>query len=154
MWIVILVILLSNILLIINCYDQQKKVKSMRQLSDKHLEMFLLMNRWLQNKSAGKSIGDYLRNIGIENVIIYGMSYIGKCLYEELEKEGFEISDIIDKKSNIYINKRKVKNLNEKIELADAIIVTAIYYFDELEIVLKNKFNIPIMAIDDIIYKM
>ena len=101
-----------------------------------------------------KSIGDYLRNIGIENVIIYGMSYIGKCLYEELEKEGFEISDIIDKKSNIYINKRKVKNLNEKIELADAIIVTAIYYFDELEIVLKNKFNIPIMAIDDIIYKM
>ena len=55
MWIVILVVLLSNILLIINCYDQQKKVKSMRQLSDKHLEMFLLMNRWLQNKSAGRA---------------------------------------------------------------------------------------------------
>lgn len=126
----------------------------MRQLSDKHLEMFLLMNRWLQNKCAGKSIGGYLKNVGIENVIIYGMSYIGKCLYEELEKEGFEISDIIDKRSNININKRQVKNFNEKIEPADAIIVTAIYYFDELETVLKNKFNIPIIAIDDIIYKM
>ena len=71
-----------------------------------------------------------------------------------MEKEGFELSDIIDSISNIYMKKREVKNLNEKIEPADAIIVTAIYYFDELEIVLKNKFNIPIMAIDDIIYKM
>ena len=34
-------------------------------MSDKHLEMFLLMNRWLQNEHKGKKIADYLREKGI-----------------------------------------------------------------------------------------
>ncbi len=136
------------------CDRYRKKIKLNMQMSDKHLEMFLLMNKWFMNKREGKNISDYLIEKGYQNVTIYGMGYIGKCLYEELKNENYEIKDLIDQNQIIKVNKKKVKNLNEQIEIADVIIVTAIYDFEEIEERLKDKFNIPILSLEDIVYKM
>lgn len=136
------------------CDRYRKKIKLNMQMSDKHLEMFLLMNKWFMNKREGKNISDYLIEKGYQNVTIYGMGYIGKCLYEELKNENYEIKDLIDQNQIIKVKEKKVKSLNEQIEVADAIIVTAIYNFEEIEERLKDKFNIPILSLEDIIYKM
>ena len=79
----------ASIILLLGNYslNQKRKYEKEKILSDKHLEMFLLLDKWIQNEQDGKKIGDYLKKNKLENVIIYGMSYIGRRLYKELLKE-------------------------------------------------------------------
>jgi hypothetical protein len=136
----------------------KSKIITISRISDKNLEMFLLMNRWIQNEWKGKKIADYLAEKRIYRVIIYGMGYMGKNLYEQLINEKIEILYLIDRDKNVLIEGKEVKCINDrldgKLNIVDAIIVTAIYDFEEIEEELKLKFNKPVISLSDIIYKM
>ena len=125
-----------------------------RRLSDKHLEMFLVLDRWIQNMQNGKNIGIHLKECGMGTIIIYGMIYIGKCLYKELIEAGIEIKYLVDQKKYIVFNDINVKQIEDQMDSADAVIVTSIYYFDEIEQELKAKFTCPIISLADLIYKI
>ena len=151
----ILVLLFGMVLGISFSYKTFKtRIKRVSNMSDKHLEMFLLMNRWLQNEHKGKKIADYLKEKGIHNVMIYGVGGIGKNLYEQLKREEFEIKYLVDQNKNQTLDGRGIKGLNDKMDPADAVVVTAIYYFEELEEELKIRFGCPVISLADIIYKM
>lgn len=130
----------------------KSKIITISRMSDKHLEMFLLMNRWIWNERKGKKIADYLNEKRIYSVIIYGMGYIGKNLYEQLKNEKIEIMCLMDRNKDILMESKV--GLDDKKYNADAIIVTAIYDFEEIEEELKSKFNKPVISLADIIYKM
>ena len=51
----------------------KSKIITISRISDKNLEMFSLMNRWIQNEWKGKKIADYLAEKRIYRVSIYGM---------------------------------------------------------------------------------
>lgn len=151
----ILVLLFGMVLGISFSYKTFKtRIKRISIMSDKHLEMFLLMNRWLQNEHKGKKIADYLKEKGIHNVMIYGAGYIGRNLYEQLKLEEFEVKYLVDQNKTVMVDGKRVKGLDDEIESADVVIVTAIYYFEELEEHLKEKFGCPVLSLADIIYKM
>lgn len=132
----------------------KKKLKEISRMSDKHLEMFLMMDKWIQNEMEGKKISTYLRNNGFYNLTIYGMGYIGRTLYEYLKSEGFEINNLIDQSSFKRIDGMTIKKIDDEHVSTDAVIVTAIYYFEELEDKLKTKFKEPVLSLADIIYKV
>lgn len=132
----------------------KKKYKEIMRLSDKHLEMFLVMDRWFQNELSGKKIATYLKENNFYNITIYGMGYIGMSLFDYLTKEGFEINNLIDQKKNKSVNGIRIRTINEEYVSTDVIIVTAIYYFEELEDKLKEKFREPILSFADIVYKI
>lgn len=134
--------------------NKKKMYEKEKCLSDKHLEMFLVLDRWIQNIQDGKNIGGYLTECGVKTIIIYGMNYLGKRLYKELIEEGIEIKYLIDQRKNIVFNGMNVKQLEEKMDPADVVIVTSIYYFEEIERELKIKFTCPIISLADIIYKV
>ena len=81
-----------------------------------------------------------------------------KNLYEQLINEKIEILYLIDRDKNVLIEGKEVKCINDrldgKLNIVDAIIVTAIYDFEEIEEELKLKFNKPVISLSDIIYKM
>lgn len=132
----------------------KRKYNEMIRLSDKHLEMFLVMDKWFQNEYRGKKIANYLRDNGFYNITIYGMGYIGRNLYKYLKKEGFEVSNLIDQNNNKSVEGRKISSINDERMPTDAVIVTAIYYFEELENELKMKFKEPVFSFADIVYKL
>lgn len=133
---------------------QKRKTVEIQRESDKHLEMFFLMNTWVSNNRKGKMIGTYLKKNGFQDIAIYGMGYIGKNLYEELIKEGIVIKYLIDQNKNTHIQGRDVKTPDDEIETVDVIIVTSIYNFLEIEKNLRSKYNSLILSLSDIIYKM
>lgn len=135
-------------------YRKRKKIVEIRRESDKHLEMFLLMNTWLSNKHKGKMIGDYLKKKGFQNIAIYGMGYIGRNLYEELIQEEITIKYLIDQNKNIQIDGIHIKTPGEEIEMVDMIIVTSIYNYLEIEKNLRSKYNSPVVCLSEIIYKI
>lgn len=134
--------------------SQGKKLVKLQRECDKYLEMFLLLDTWLLNRNNEKKISDYLEKKGIQRVAIYGMGYVGKKLYEELSDEHIEIAYLIDKNKNIHIDDKFIKSPDEELDLVDAIIVTAIYDFEEVRDMMEERCSSPIISLSDIIYRM
>lgn len=137
--------------------SMREQLYKTQKLADKHLAIMNLLSMWLQNKENGLKIEDYLKERKIKKIAIYGMSFVGERLYDELEHSDIEVVYCIDKNANnIYkdIDVLSPDSELEKKESVDAIIVTAFMFFDEIEANLKEKVNIPILSIDDIVYSL
>lgn len=80
------------------------------------------------------------------------MSYAGERLVEELGASDITVDYVIDQ--NVSSNDCKTYKMNEELPCVDAIIVTAITYFDEIESALSEKVDCPIISLEDIIYEL
>lgn len=67
------------------------------------------------------------------------MSFIGQRLYEELKDTGVEVVYGIDKNSDKIYADIDIVTPEDDLEEVDAIIVTAFYFFDEIEVFLEGE---------------
>ena len=126
----------------------------MRQLSDKHLELFLLMNQWVKVKQEGKHLASYLEKKGYKKIAIYGLSYAGETLISELKDSDINIAYGIDRNAGALYADVEILSIEDSLENVDAVIVTAITFFDEIEEKLSSKFECPIISLEDILYEI
>lgn len=122
--------------------------------SDKHLAIVNLLSMWMQNKESGLKIEKYLNAKNIKTIAIYGMSFVGERLYDELENSNIKVTYCIDRNANNIYKDIDVKHPDDELLEVDAIIVTAFMYFEEIEKKLKEKTNATIISIDDIVYSL
>lgn len=125
-----------------------------RNLSDKHLALFLLMNQWVKVKQEGKSIASYLKEKGYNRIAIYGMSYVGETLISELENTDIEIAYGIDKNAEGIFADIDVFTVDDILVPVDAVVVTAITFYDEIEEMLSDKIDCPILSLEDVLYEI
>ena len=132
----------------------KKEIIKEEELSDKHLALFLLMNQWVRNEHQDKSIEKYLLAKGIKKIAVYGMSFVGETLVEGLKNTDIEIIYCIDNKiSGNYLGIPIIKS-SDDMENVDAIIVTAITYFNGIKESIKDKINGEIISLEEIIYEI
>ncbi|WP_342758490.1 hypothetical protein [Kineothrix sedimenti] len=129
-----------------------KATKKAQEMSDKHLALFLLMNQWVLVKQEGKNLKDYFNKNGYKTIAIYGMSYAGERLLRELEGSDVTIKYGIDKKADVIYSDIEVISVDEDLEDVDVIVVTPIFFFNEIEEVLSKKIDCPIISLEDILY--
>lgn len=128
------------------------KVKEIQAVSDKHLALFLTMNHWMKIKQDGKNLSSYFNKYGYKKIAIYGMSYMGETLLNELRDSGIKISYGIDRKEiYTYID---VIPIDGPLSDVDIIVVTAITFFDEIREILCRKVTCPIVSLEDILYEV
>lgn len=120
----------------------------------KHLEMFLLMNQWVRIKQKGGNLASYFEKAGCKKIAIYGMGYVGETLIEELKGTDIEVAYGIDQKADSIFSDINVVSLDCCLDNVDAIVVTAIHFFDEIEEKLSEKVDCPILSLEDILYEM
>ena len=125
-----------------------------RNLSDKHLALFLLMNQWVKVKQEGKSIASYLKEKGYNRIAIYGMSYVGETLISELENTDIEIAYGIDKNAEGIFADIDVFTVDDILVPVDAVVVTAITFYDEIVEMLSDKIDCPILSLEDVLYEI
>lgn len=145
------------ILTISNCiiYKKGKKKQTeLAELADKHKDLFLMMNQWVKTKQEGKSIDSYLKNKGYKKIAIYGMSFVGETLLRELKRSEIEVKYGIDKNAKgIYADVNLV-TLEDSFDEVDAIVVTAISYFDEIRKSISKKIDCDIVSLENILYDL
>ena len=129
-------------------------VTEWKNMSDKHLALFLLMNQWVKVKQEGKNLAEYFEREGYHEIAIYGMSYAGETLVDELQESNIKIKYGIDKKANAIYADFDVISPDEELEEVDAIVVTSITFFDEIEELLSKKVDCPIISLEDILYEV
>lgn len=131
-----------------------KSTKLQQNLSEKHLVMFLMMNQWVTVKQDGKNLADYFEEMGYKTIAIYGMSYVGERLWEELKGSEIEVKYGIDQNADFIETDMEIVTMDDKLESVDAVIVTPIFFFDEIKEKLSKKIDCPIISLEDVIYKV
>ncbi len=130
------------------------KVNEKQQLADKHLALFLMMNQWVKVKQDGKNLASYFEENGYKKIAVYGMSYAGETLVDELRGSNIQVAYGIDRKAdNIYAD-IDIVTMDDVLEKVDAVVVTAITFFDEIEVKLSEKIDCPIISLEDILYEV
>lgn len=125
-----------------------------KQLADKHLALFVMMCDWMRTKQEGKSLADYLEEKGYKSVAIYGLSYAGERLLDELRDNGIEVKYAVDKRADPVYFDTEICRPEEDLEEVDAMIVTAITFYDEIKTTLEEKLQCPILSLEDIIQEL
>ncbi|MCI8374274.1 MAG: hypothetical protein HFI29_02390 [Lachnospiraceae bacterium] len=125
-----------------------------KRLSDKHLALFLMMNQWVKVKQEGKHLTEYFEKNGYKKIAIYGMSYAGETLLDELKDTNVVVAYGIDENADkIYLDV-DIVTLEERVEAVDVVVVTAITFFDEIEKKLMERLECPIVSLEDILFEI
>lgn len=131
-----------------------KKVKGWKNLSDKHLALFLLMNEWMKIKQEGKSIVKYFEQNNYKSVAVYGLSYIGERVLDELKDSGIEIKYAIDRNADSIYADIDLYSIEDELPDVDVVVVTAVYFYDEIYNNLVDKVSCPIVSLEDVLYEI
>lgn len=133
---------------------EKTKINQIKSTSDKHLALYMMMNDWVHIKQKNKSIADYLEKHGYKKIAIYGMNFVGETLLSELENTNVKVKFAIDKNASTIYSDVDVILPEDTFEEVDAVIVTPITFFNEIEEKLSEKVDCPIISMDDILYEL
>lgn len=132
----------------------KEKVDYKSRMSEKHLALYLMMNQWVKVKQDNKSIADYLEKKGYKEIAIYGMNYVGETLMDELANSNVKVKYGIDKNADMIYSDIDVVTPDDELCSVDAVIVTAITFFGEIEESLSEKIDCPILSMVDILQQV
>ena len=133
--------------------DKQELQKALDS-SAKFLRFYYLLVHWLELKQKGIGLAESLESKGIHEVAVYGMKELGELLCRELEGTSVKVAYVIDKDpSGIYTEYPIFKPDDELCEV-DAIIVTAVAYYDEIKEMLSEKVSYPVCSLEDIVFEV
>lgn len=131
-----------------------KSLARSNNMSDKHLALFLMMNQWVKVKQEGKNLSDYFKENGFHTIAVYGMSYAGETLIEELSESDIAVAYGIDKEAGSLYSDIELVTLDDDLKEVDAVVVTAITFYEEIAEKLEKKLKCPVISLEDILYEV
>lgn len=132
----------------------KKQIAKEQQMSDKHLELFKMMNQWVRVKQEGKNLSSYFEKNNYKTIAIYGMSYAGETLIEELRGTNIEVLYAIDQQANRIFADIDIITPVDELRKVDVVVITAITFFDEIKDELSKIVDYDIISLEDILYEV
>lgn len=126
----------------------------MREQLDKITWYYKLLDEWLRMRQNGVTLNCYFEKKGYKKIAIYGMKELGQRLFDELRQTEVEIVCVIDQYAKGIHSEVKVITPEEKIPDVDAIVVTAVYYFEAIDEKLSTIVNCPILSLEEVLYEI
>lgn len=121
---------------------------------DKFKSYYNMLNQWLSLKQEGKSLDDYFKENNYKAIAIYGMGEMGNRLYEELKNTEVEVKYAIDKNAESTYSELDVMDIDDEMPQVDVVIITAVFAFDEIMENIEDKFDCPIISLEDVVYEV
>ena len=128
---------------------------AMRKIEEDNIkfhEFYAILLQWVHMRNEGKTIGAYLKKCGYNTVAIYGMKELGEELLYELKDSEVEVKYAIDKNADDLYAETDIYRPDEELEPVDAVIVTAVHWFDDIEKDMKKKLGCPVLSLEDVVY--
>lgn len=107
-----------------------------------------------EGKTKRKKLECYFEEKGYKKIAVYGMSYVGVTLVEELKNTKIEVVYGIDKNADNIASIIDIITLKDEMKEVDAIVVTAIVFYEDIKRQLREKANCPVISLEDILYDM
>ena len=122
-----------------------------QKIVERYRGYWKVLDQWLCIKEIGKSVSEYLNANNVRQIAIYGVGMLGKHLIKELENTEINIAYCVDRFVNSGENDYKTYSMDEKLPYVDAIIVTVIYDFENIQNQISKKFDGEIISLDTLI---
>ena len=106
---------------------------------------------WAKLKKRGIRMADFFEQRGLYNIAIYGMGYIGECLYDELQGSDICVMYGIDRSSVDYKNELAIYRIEDKLEDVDAIVLTVLEDTKKIVETIRNKVESPVIMISELL---
>lgn len=137
---------------ILNQKDQKIQQKQKDRI-DKFYDYFHLVNQWLSLNHEGKSLVQYFEKNGYKNIAVYGTGELFNRLQEELKGSSINIAYGMDKKADrIYTDIEVLSLEDEWRDDVDVVVVTPIFMYDELEEMIMDRLDCPVVSLEDVVY--
>lgn len=130
-----------------------KMINDYKKRMERNLANMMLFNDWLELVYNGGHIEQYFHDNGYKKIMIYGNGYIGKRLEQALAGSDIQIIAIMDR-SVPSDEDRKVIGIDSEIPDIDCIVITPVYYFDDIFGMLQEKTGVPLVSIQEVIEKV
>ena len=119
----------------------------------KFYEFYLILLQWIRVHQEGRTLVDYFKKNNYHSVAIYGMKELGEALLEELEGSDIDVKYGIDRSADsLYVGVDTYKP-DEDLEDVDAVVVTAVHFYDDIEEQMKEKVKGDIVSIEDVVWE-
>lgn len=130
-------------------------IRNLRKENSKNRVLVRLFDIWMMADTK-KKIDQFLFDKEIMSIVIYGMSTLGVRLFKRLENsDKVKVSYALDYNPQINVPGIEVYTPgSEKKENVDAVIVTAVFSFDEIKKMLLESGYKKIYAIDEMLYEI
>lgn len=115
---------------------------------DRDYRILELMNLFISRKQRGISFKENIREMGYQNVGIYGMGRLGKLLYHEL---GETLKLEIDRKRGTQYGAVEMRHPDEDLSELDLIIITTVYKEKAIKAYLKSRTTCEIITFKEFI---
>lgn len=120
----------------------------------RYYTMFRVTYNWIKLRNRGIYIAAYLKRKGWTQIAIYGMGYIGECLYEELENTNIKILYGIDRSARDYKRELLIYQIDEQLEDVDVVIVTFESDLENIKESVQKKIKCPVFTIGELFIDM
>lgn len=130
------------------------KLKKTRENRDKLLNYYGILNSWVALKQQGRSVSEFFQKHSCHTIAIYGAKELGERLYDELKQSDVEVLYIIDKNVRQFREGVEVKYPKRGLPEVDMIVITADYYFAQIERVLREVADCPVYSLGDILCEL
>lgn len=111
-----------------------------------------VLTRWISDIQHGKKIQTLFEERGYQKIAVYGVSDIGELLIEELKDTGIDVYYGIDRNADKILAKIQLYKPTDKLPAVDAIVVTAVYFFEDICQTLRgNGVECPIISLNDVL---
>ncbi len=137
----------------ISSYFKNRIIQQENKKISKFKNYYYLLNKWLSLKNEGIDIKTYFTQNNIKTIAIYGMGELGDRLYEELLKSNITVKYGIDKNAGSTFSELEVYDLDSELPEVDAIVVTAVFAFDDIKEELNNRVDYPVISLESVIFE-
>lgn len=135
-----------------------RRISTMRQnvlfdwvtLLEKFRDMFMVLDRIVECREEGCSVGKRLKDKGIQRVAVYGAGYLGKRLRGELKEFDIEIRFYIDRNAEYLTEEIPVFKLSDAPADVDAVIISLVKNYDTVRSLLEEKYDVKIYTLEEI----
>ena len=111
-----------------------------------------ILGKWLEAVYEGGSVGNYFKTHNYKNILIYGNGLTGQILYRALKNSDIKVVAIMDRQ--VSVNSEGIlTSADSDIPDADCIVITPIYYYNQIYSSVRVRTKIPMVSVEEIFDK-
>lgn len=133
---------------------KEKQYQESYQYFDKIYKNYGVLREWLLLNIQGKRVSDFFDRSHYQKIAVYGMAELGQLFVSELRKFGLDVKYGIDCRAGTITAEIPVLTLEDELPPVDVVIVTAVYYFNQIADSLKDRLECPVISIQDVLYSI
>jgi len=131
---------------------EEKRIDKFEDDYKKMQTFYNLLVQWLALQQEGRNLSEYFEFNGYKKVALYGMRELGERFVDELRDTGIEVCYLVDRNADSVSTDLPKYKPDEKLPKADVMVVSAVYYFQDIQEKMEICVDFPIISLEDVVY--